>query len=143
MKDIIERMKEFTGDSLTERSRMIAKKKSSDTLLGALQDAAKEWTAGAVKEVARNLFGLKMAGKAAGVLSSTSELKLNKGGEEMVLDATVTAEAVLKGGGLSGIKFTFALEGEKPKSFELSAMSSLDDVNDDIEKFIKAKGYTK
>lgn len=142
MHEIIEKLEGFTGDQIVERSRGGARKKSYDTMLEALQESAKEWVASAVRMVAADLPGMTMVGKASGDLSSTSEVTLYKGGEEMVLDATVEAEALVKPAGLVGTKFTFTLQGEKPKSFELSAMDSYDEVNDDIAKFVKSKGYS-
>lgn len=142
MREVIEKIEGFTGERLVERSRGGARKQSHDTMLGALQESAREWVAYAVRTVAAGLPGMTMVGKAAGVLSSTSEVTLHKGGEEMVLDATVEAEALVKTGGIVGTKFTFTLQGEKPKSFELSAMDSYDEVSDDIAKFVKSKGYS-
>ncbi len=142
MHEIIEKLEGFAGDQITERSRGGARKKDHDTMIGAIQDSAEEWFAHAVRMVAAALPGMSMVRKASGDLSSTSEVKLYKDGKEMVLDATVEAEPLVKPGGVAGTRFTFTLEGEKPKSFELSAMDSYDEVSEGIAKFVKSRGYS-
>ncbi len=140
MRGIIEKLGEFTGDSLTERSTTKGRKPA--VLMDALEDAAKEWMGNAVREVGIELPGMVLTGKGTGPLMTKVGLELYKDGEKVEIDATVKGAPLINSGGMSGTEFTVTLEGAGSKKFKLAATKRIYDIMDDIEKFFKSKGYT-